>query len=67
MTLKEAFKKAYKSKTVWLGVAIALLSVVNAFIVQIDLSPAAQASVGGLISSLIIVLRFMTTLPLSDK
>jgi hypothetical protein len=56
-----------RSKTVWLGIIVALLSVAQGFIFQIPVQPAVQAAIGGAIAVAIVVLRFMTTTPVSDK
>jgi len=60
-------KQALKSKTVWYGIAIAVLSVLQGFIGYLPTSPASQAVVGCLIAAGIVVLRAITTKPLSDK
>lgn len=59
-------KKALKSKTVWYGIAIAVLSVLQGFIGYIP-SPLMQAMTGCLVASGIVVLRFITTQPLTEK
>jgi hypothetical protein len=59
-------KQALKSKTVQYGIAIAVLSVLQGFIGYIP-SPAVQAVTGCLIASGIVILRFVTTQPLSEK
>ena len=56
-----------RSKTVWLGIIVALLSVAQGFLFQIPVQPAVQAAIGGAIAVAIVVLRFMTTQPVSDK
>lgn len=60
-------KQAFKSKTVQYGVAIAVLSVLQGFIGFLPTNPAIQAVLGCGIASGIVVLRFMTTMPVSDK
>jgi len=59
--------QALKSKTVWLGILVALLSVAQGFILQIPVHPLYQAAVGGVIAVAIVVLRYMTTQPVSEK
>ena len=61
------WKKALKSKTVQYGIAVGVLSVLQGFIDYIPASPWVQAIVGCSIASGIVVLRFMTTEPLSEK
>jgi hypothetical protein len=60
-------KQAFKSKTVQYGVAIAVLSVLQGFIGFLPANPAIQAVLGCGIASGIVVLRFMTTMPVSNK
>jgi hypothetical protein len=60
-------KKALKSKTVQYGIAIASLSVLQGFVGFLPTSPAIQAIIGCGIASGIVVLRFITTMPLSEK
>ena len=61
------WKKALKSKTVQYGIAIAVLSVLQGFTGYMPVSPWVQAIVGCSIASGIVVLRFITTQPLSEK
>ncbi len=56
-----------RSKTVWLGIIVALLSVAQGFLFQIPVQPAVQAAIGGVIAVAIVVLRFMTTQPIAEK
>ena len=58
---------AFKSKTIWLGIIVALLSVAQGFIFQIPVPPVYQAAIGGMIAVAIVVLRFMTTQPIAEK
>lgn len=58
---------AFKSKTIWLGIIVALLSVAQGFIFQIPVPPVYQAAIGGVIAVAIVVLRFMTTQPIAEK
>lgn len=60
-------KQALKSRTVQYGVAIACLSVLQGFVGFIPANPAIQAVIGCGIASGIVVLRFITTQPLSEK
>lgn len=61
------FKKALKSKTVLYGIAVAILSVLQGFVGFIPASPWVQAIIGCSIASGIVVLRFITTQPISSK
>ena len=60
-------KQALKSRTVQFGVGVAVLSVLQGFVGFIPASPAVQAVVGCGIASGIVILRFMTTMPVSEK
>lgn len=60
-------KQALKSRTVQFGVALACLSVLQGFVGYIPANPAIQAVIGCAIASSIVVLRFITTQPLSEK
>lgn len=60
-------KQALKSRTVQFGIAIAVLSVLQGFVGYIPANPAVQAIVGCAIASGIVILRFITTQPLSEK
>jgi hypothetical protein len=60
-------KKALKSRTVQFGIAIAVLSVLQGFVGYIPANPAIQAIIGCGIASAIVILRFITTQPLSEK
>lgn len=56
--------QALKSKTVWLGLATVILPYSDAITgIATGISPVAGAVIGGLI----IVLRALTTVPLSEK
>jgi len=60
-------KQALRSRTVKFGVALACLSVLQGFVGFLPASPVVQAIVGCGIASAIVVLRFITTQPLSEK
>ena len=60
-------KQALKSRTVQFGIAIAVLSVLQGFVGYIPADPAIQAIIGCSIASAIVILRFITTQPLSEK
>lgn len=61
------FKQAMKSRTVQFGVALACLSVLQGFIGYLPADPVVQAIVGCAIASAIVILRYMTTMPVSNK
>lgn len=60
-------KQALKSRTVQFGIGIAVLSVLQGFVGYIPADPAIQAIIGCSIASAIVILRFMTTMPVSEK
>ena len=60
-------KQALKSRTVQFGVGVAVLSVLQGFVGYIPADPAVQAIIGCSIASGIVILRFMTTMPVSEK
>ena len=60
-------KQALKSRTVQFGVGVAVLSVLQGFVGYLPADPAVQAIVGCTIASGIVILRFMTTMPVSEK
>jgi uncharacterized membrane protein YccC len=53
-------KHPLKSKTVWFGVIVAMLSVLQGFVFDLPLKPALQALIGCIIAAAIVILRFMT-------
>lgn len=58
---------AFKSKTVWLGFLVAVLSWVQATLFQSGISPDQLGYVGTLLGAIIVFLRSRTSVPLSDK
>ena len=60
-------KQALKSRTVQYGIAIAVLSVLQGFVGFLPTNPAIQAIIGCGIAGGIVVLRFMTTMPVNEK
>jgi hypothetical protein len=56
-----------KSKTVWYAIIIAVLSIVQGYIGLLPMTPVAQMFVGIFISVGIVILRFLTTQPISEK
>lgn len=53
-----------KSRTVWMGIVVAVLSVLQGFVLQLSISPAKQAVVGCVLAVMIVLLRAMTDKPL---
>lgn len=58
---------AFKSKTVWFGFLVAVLSWVQTVINGAGLTPDQVGIVGTVIGAVIVWLRSVTTAPLSDK
>lgn len=56
-----------KSKTVWYAIIIAILSIVQGYINLLPMTPVLQMFVGIGISVGIVILRFLTTQPISEK
>ena len=56
-----------KSKTVWYAIIIAVLSIVQGYIGLLPMTPVAQMVVGIGISVGIVILRLLTTQPISEK
>jgi hypothetical protein len=56
-----------KSKTVWYAILIAVLSIVQGYINLLPMTPVAQMFVGIVISVGIVILRLLTTQPVSEK
>lgn len=59
--------QALKSRTVWFAIALAVLSVLQGFVLQLPIPPWGHAIVGSVIAAAIVVLRAITTQPLSGK
>ena len=56
-----------KSRTIWFAIALAVLSVLQGFVLQLPIPPWGHAVVGSVIAAAIVVLRAVTTQPLSQK
>jgi hypothetical protein len=60
-------KSVLRSRTVWFAIALAVLSVLQGFVLQLPIPPWGHAIVGSVIAAAIVVLRAVTTQPLSEK
>ena len=60
-------KHLLRSKTIWFAILVAVLSVLQGFIFALPLTPLWQAAVGCVIAVAIVLLRAVTTQPLSQK
>ena len=56
-----------KSKTVWYAIVIAVLSIVQGYIGLLPMTPVEQMVIGIIISVGIVILRLLTTQPISEK
>lgn len=56
-----------RSRTIWFAVLLAVLSVLQGFVLQLPLAPAHQALLGCVIAAVVAVLRVLTTQPLSQR
>jgi len=56
-----------KSKTVWFAILIAVLSVVQGYVTLLPVTPVQQMLVGIVIAVAVLVLRLVTTQPISQK
>jgi hypothetical protein len=59
--------QALKSRTVLFAVALAVLSVLQGFVIQLPIPPWGHAVVGSVVAVCIVILRAITTQPLSEK
>lgn len=59
--------QALKSRTVWFAIALAVLSVLQGFVFALPLPAWGQALVGCVIAVAVVLLRTITTQPLSEK
>jgi len=60
-------KQLLRSRTVLFAVAVAILSVLQGFVFALPLPPAGQAAVGCIIAVSVVLLRAITTEPLTRK
>ena len=66
-TWPEQMLKVVKSKTVWFSMVLALLSVAQGFVFQLELTTTQEMYLGAGIAMAIAFLRAITTTPLSEK
>lgn len=60
-------KAIFKSKTIWFSILLAVLSVIQGYIGLLPLTPLNQMYVGIGIAAAVVILRAVTTQPLSSK
>ena len=60
-------KKALKSRTVWLGISISTLGVVQNFVSILPVTPLYQSLVSVIVGVIIVILRFDTDDAIKDK
>lgn len=56
-----------RSKTIWFAIALAVLSVLQGFVLHLPIGPMGHAIVGSGIAVAIVILRALTSVPLSAK
>lgn len=56
-----------RSRTVWFAIALAVLSVLQGFVLHLPIPPWGHAVVGSVIAVIIVILRAVTSVPLSAK
>ena len=56
-----------KSKTAWFAILIVVLSVVQGYVALLPVTPVQQMVVGMVISVAVLILRLITTQPISEK
>jgi hypothetical protein len=60
-------KQVFKSRTIWFAILLAVLSVLQGFVVQLPIPAWGHAVVGSVVAVCIVILRAITTQPLSEK
>lgn len=60
-------KQVFKSRTIWYAIALAILSILQGFVLQLPIPAWGHAIVGCAIAVGIVILRAITTQPLSEK
>lgn len=61
------FMQLLKSRTVWFAILLAIAGVLQPLVVNLPMSPLAQAGASMVLAVLIVVLRIATTIPVSEK
>lgn len=59
--------QALRSRTVQFSIALAVLSLLQGFVIQLPIPPWGHAVVGSVIAAAVVVLLVITTQPLSQK
>ena len=67
MTTIQLILAALRSRTVQYAIALAVLSLLQGFVVQLPIPPWGHAVIGSVIAVGIVILRAITTQPLSEK
>jgi len=63
----EQVTQALKSRTVQFAIALAILSVLQGFILQLPVPTWAQAVIGCVVAIMVTILRIITTQPITSK
>ena len=67
MSTKTKAAKIVKSKTVWFSAILAVLSVAQGFVFQLELTSTQEMYLGAGVAAAIAFLRAVTTTPLTEK
>ena len=67
MTTSQLILAALRSRTVQYAIALAVLSILQGFVLQLPIPAWGHAIVGCVIAVCIVILRAITTQPLSEK
>lgn len=59
--------KLLKSKTIWYAIVVAVLSVLQGFVFLLPVTPIQQMLIGCGLAVGIVILRFLTNTPISEK
>lgn len=60
-------RKALKSRTVWFGILVMALGVLQNYVDYLPVNPAYRALLGIVLGAVVIILRFKTTCSIHDK
>ena len=67
MTTTQLILAALRSRTVWYAIALAILSILQGFVLQLPIPAWGHAIVGCVIAVGIVILRAITTQPLTER
>lgn len=67
MTTKQLILASLRSRTVRYAIVLAVLSVLQGFVLQLPITPVGQAVIGSAIAVCIVILRAITTQPITER